>query len=348
MQDWKKILLKPKDSIGKAIDKLNSESIGIILVVNEEQELLGTVTDGDIRRAMLNKLNFDTFLEKIMHKNVTTASLSDDKNFLLSLMQNKDLLHIPLVDQHGKIVGLDTLKNLMEPPQYENPVFLMAGGFGKRLHPLTADIPKPLLKIGAKPILETILNQFKDAGFKNFYVSTHFQAEKVSDYFGNGSKWEVSIEYVHEEKPLGTAGALGLLPKQMIDLPLILMNGDLLSKLNYQNLLRYHEEHEGVATMCITEYQLQIPFGVVESKNYVLTQIEEKPSQKFYINAGIYVLNPEIIKNIDGSKYLDMPTLIQEQIDNSNQVNVFPIHEYWLDIGQITDFNKAKRDAEDL
>ena len=258
------------------------------------------------------------------------------------MMKKKDILHVPLVDGHGYLVGLETLQHLTELPTHENCVFLMAGGFGKRLRPLTLDVPKPLLKVGTKPILETILEQFVEAGFYNFYISTHYKAEMVSNHFGDGEKWGVSIQYVYEEKPLGTAGALGLLPEDVPDLPVIVMNGDLLTKINLDHLLQFHKEQGGLATMCVREYDFQVPYGVIQSDGKSVTAIEEKPIHSFFVNAGIYLLEPDCIGLIPDNKFYDMPRLFDELLAIKEKIVSFPLEEYWLDIGRVADYEKAK------
>jgi NDP-sugar pyrophosphorylase family protein len=210
----------------------------------------------------------------------------------------------------------------------------MAGGFGKRLKPLTDEIPKPMLKVGTKPILENILNQFIEAGFFNFYISTHYKPEVVSEYFGDGSDWGVSIKYIHEEKPLGTAGGLGLLPRNVINLPMLMMNGDLLTKVDFKELLDFHLKEGGDATVCVREYDLQVPYGVIETTGKYVTSIVEKPIYKFFVNAGIYVLDPSVLDTIDGAAYLDMPNLLGKKISDSGQVNMFPVQilvRHWAD-----------------
>lgn len=344
MSNWQAVILDPKDRLEKAIQVLDRESLRIVLVADEQQRLLGTVTDGDIRRALIRHCSMDTYLAEVMFKNPTTATAGDEREAILAMMRNKDLLQVPIVDKNRKIVGLETLQHILEKEKLDNPVFLMAGGFGKRLRPLTNNTPKPLLKVGSKPILETILTQFIDAGFHNFFISTHFKAEKVSAHFGDGSKWGVSIQYVHEDTPLGTAGALGLLPNNVPKLPLIMMNGDLLTKVNFQHLLQFHLEHMGKATMCVREYDFQVPYGVIETVGNKITSIVEKPVHKFFVNAGIYVLEPELIDQVDGLKYLDMPTLLESQIESGEQINSFPLHEYWLDIGHVDEYERANRE----
>ena len=345
MHNWKKTILKMEDTMEVAIKILNQESLRIVMVVDDDERLIGSITDGDIRRGLISQLPMNTLLTEIMHKNPIVALAGDDKSNILAKMKELDLLQIPIVDSDGRIVGLETLQHLIEKKKFNNPVFLMAGGFGKRLAPLTNNTPKPLLKVGSKPILENILNQFIASGFHNFYISTHYKAEMVRNHFGNGSDWGVSITYLHEETPLGTAGGLGLLPKNIIDLPILMMNGDLLTKIDFKGLLSFHLNEGGDATMCAREYDFQVPYGVIKTNGQHVSSIVEKPVHKFFVNAGVYVLNPSMLDTIDGVSYLDMPDLLQEKIDGLSQVNVFPVHEYWLDIGQIEQFEQAQIDV---
>lgn len=220
----------------------------------------------------------------------------------------------------------------------------MAGGFGKRLYPLTQDCPKPMLKVGGKPILELILQSLVDAGFHRFYISTHYLPEMIREHFGDGSKWKVSIQYVHEDEPLGTGGALGLLPAGAIELPMILMNGDLLTRVDYRSLLEFHQRHQGAATLCVSEYESQVPYGVIQSEGHRITQIVEKPIQRFFVSAGIYILSPELIGRVAPGRRIDMPTLLQQEIGAGREVSMFPVHEYWLDIGRMDDLRRAQED----
>lgn len=342
MHNWKKTLLNQSAPMQQAIEVLNNESLRIVLVVDDEQKLVGTVTDGDIRRALLRHLTLEAVLSEFMFTQPTVASVTDDHNQILLKMQEFDLLQIPIVDEFGKVGGLETLQHLHEKKQYDNPVVLMAGGFGRRLRPLTEHTPKSMLNVGSKPILETILDQFIGAGFYRFFISTHYKAQHLQKHFGDGSDWGVSIEYIHEDEPLGTAGALGLLPKNIPGLPVLLMNGDLLTKVDFQELLSFHVEHGGEATMCVREYVFQVPYGVIQAEEHRITSIVEKPVHKYFINAGIYVLNPSILNTIDGKSYLDMPHLLIENINGNKQVNMFPLHEYWLDIGQMKQYEQAQ------
>lgn len=348
MSDWKKTLLKSSALMKDAIKILNNESFRIVLVEDEDKKLIGTITDGDIRRGLLKHLPMNSQLSEFMSTEPTVAKVTDNHNQILLKMQELDLLQIPIVDDYGKVVGLETLQNLNEKKRYGNPVFLMAGGLGKRLRPLTKDIPKPMLNVGSQPILETILKQFIEAGFYNFYISINYKAEILQAHFKDGSDWKVSIKYINEDEPLGTAGALGLLPKDIPDLPIIVMNGDLLTKVDFQELLSFHIEQGLQATMCVRDYEFKVPYGVIHAEGHCITSIIEKPVHKFFINAGIYVLNPVVLNMINGKDYLDMPDLFSELINEGKQASIFPLYEYWLDIGKINQFNQAQIDLKDF
>jgi len=341
MKDWINITLKISDSLHTAIKVLHSGGLRFALVLDNRGKLLGTVTDGDIRRALINHLEMKSSIEQVMNPNPLTALSSDSTDVIMSKMKSKDLLHMPIIDQNGIVVGLETLQHLTYNRKHDNPVFLMAGGYGTRLHPLTKDTPKPLLEVGGTPMLETILGRFIKSGFQNFYISTFFKAEKVQKYFGDGSSWGVNINYVNEKKPLGTAGAIGLLPPNLPDIPIIMMNGDVLTKVNFEHLLDFHNKQSGIATMCIREYDVQIPFGVVSVEKTKAMGFMEKPVKKFFVNAGIYVFEKQLISNVKVDQNIDMPDLLEQQIKNGKNVNVFPIHEYWKDIGQIDDYQSA-------
>ena len=343
MSAWKKVLIKPNDSLEYAIKVLHEGGCRIALVVNQHNKLLGTVTDGDIRRALINKLTMESEIRLVMNDQPTKASKSCSRKELLLVMSSKNLMHIPIVDEDEILCGLETMEYLIKNPSYDNPVFIMAGGFGTRLHPLTENTPKPLLKVGNRPILETIIDQFIDHGFHNFYISTHFKSEQIRDYFKNGDQQGVNIHYIHEKVPLGTAGSLGLLPDNLPDLPIIIMNGDILTKVDFKHLLDFHNNNDTNATMCVREYDFQVPYGVVDLDGCSIREIKEKPIHKFFVNAGIYVLNKNLINKLDGESYLNMTDFLEKELD-SGGVNAFPIHEYWLDIGRMEEYEKANQD----
>lgn len=343
--NWKKIFVSPLSTIQEALKVIDKEALQLVLVVNIDNRLLGTVTDGDIRRALISGVSLSLPISEIMCVTPTVADFTTSKTQLLELMNEKQLNSIPILD-NGIVVGLETIHHIAQKAKYDNPVFLMAGGFGTRLKPLTDNCPKPLLKLGNKPILETVLLSFIKAGFHNFYISTHYLPEMIKEYFGNGNKWGVSINYVHEEHPLGTGGALGLLPKDLPDLPVIMMNGDVLTKVDLEALLAFHNEHDANATMCVREYEYQVPFGVIESEGNEIKSMVEKPMQRFHVNAGIYVVCRDIIDSVGLNECVDMPTLLERHLDN--KVLMFPFHEYWLDIGRMDDYNRAQTDIKTL
>lgn len=343
--NWKKILVSPESSIQKVLKIIDKEALKLALVVDANRCLLGTVSDGDVRRALINEQPLDTPVSEIMFTTPTILTVDTPKSKVLSLMDEKELFSIPIV-KDGIVVGLETIHQVIHKNTYDNPVFLMAGGFGTRLRPLTDNCPKPLLKVGDKPILETVLLSFVKAGFHRFYISTHYLPEMIMDYFGNGEKWGVTIEYIHEPTPLGTGGALGLLPKDLPNLPIIVMNGDVLTKINFEELLHFHNEKDANATICVREYEYQIPFGVIESKGNQIIGMIEKPTQCFHVNAGIYVINKNLIDSVKENEMIDMPTFLEKHLNN--KVMMYPFHEYWLDIGRMDDFKRAQVDIETL
>lgn len=339
--NWKNILISPKKTIQDALSIIEKEGMRLALVVDDDHHLLGTVTDGDIRRALIQNKRTSLPVSDIMSTSPTTAIFGTPREQLLDVMDSKGLLAIPII-QDGRIVGLETLHQIIHKAKYENPVFLMAGGFGTRLRPLTDNCPKPLLKVGDKPILETVLKRFILSGFRKFYISTHYLPEMIEDYFGNGEEWGVSITYIHESKPLGTGGALGLLPDDLPDLPIILMNGDVLTKIDFEALLGFHNDNDAIATMSVREFEYQVPFGVIQSEGCEIKSIVEKPIQRFHVNAGIYVIGREIIDSVIKNECIDMPNLLERHFNKG--VLVYSFYEYWLDIGRIDDFNRAQLD----
>jgi len=341
--DWRNILLKPEQPIRAALELIDRESLRIALVVGDDLRLLGVVTDGDIRRGLLKNLTLASPVFEVMNSTPIAAKHGTERKELIKVMEREQLLAIPLLND-GIVAGLETLQRAEEFSKYQNPVCLMAGGFGSRLRPLTDNCPKPLLKVGEKPILEILLNSFIKAGFVNFYIATHYLPEMIREHFDDGAKWNVNISYVHEEVPLGTGGALGLLPSDIPDLPLILINGDVLTNVDFEILLEFHNEHQAAATMCVRDYEYQVPFGVVNGEGNKIISMVEKPVQRFFVNAGIYVISPKIRNSMDKNICIDMPTLLEQFVRKQENVMMFPIHEYWLDIGCMDDYKRAQKD----
>ena len=341
MNRWKDVLVKPNTSILDAIQILDKSSLQIVLVVNGQDQLLGTITDGDIRRGILKGFTLDTHVQRIMNPEPTVARVNDSGDSILAVMKSKTLHHIPLVDESRILRGLKTIDDLIQPQNRENWVVLMAGGMGRRLRPLTDDCPKPMLNVGNKPLLETILENFIEHGFRKFYFAVNFMADVIKSYFGDGSRWGAEIYYLHEKERLGTAGALSLLAEKPNE-PVLVMNSDLLTKVNFNQLLDFHIGQHSKATMCVREYDFQVPYGVVNISSQRIISIDEKPIQRFFVNAGIYVLEPSMLKLIPPNVYFDMPTLFEKIVSQCEETAAFPIREYWLDIGRIADFDRAK------
>ena len=279
------LIISQNDSIHAAIEKLDDNDAHIILIVDKNKKLLGTVTDGDVRRGILKGCSLTESVTKIMNSNPITASVKDSKNTVFSLMRNMKIQQIPILDEVGVLCGLEVLGNILECNRKDNEVVLMAGGLSTRLRPLTSDIPKPMLEIGGKPILETILASLIQYGFWKFHISVNYLGQQIKDYFGDGSKWGVEINYLQEDTKMGTAGSLSLLPNS-IDSPLVVMNSDLLTKVDFNHLLSFHHEHKSLATMGVRNFDYTIPYGICKLEKHSIVEIVEKPTYKFFINAG--------------------------------------------------------------
>ena len=344
MKDWKKTFVGPEATITETLAVIDKSSLQVALVVDSDNKLLGIVTDGDIRRGILKGISLDAPVKRVYYVSPLTASIDDDPETMHGIMKEQEINHLPIIDHDGRVVELKILNEILTTTKIKNPVILMAGGLGTRLRPLTESCPKPLLKVGGSPVLETILEGFTDKGFDTFYISVNYKADMIEEYFGDGSKWGVSIEYLREDKRLGTAGSINLLPKKL-ELPFVVMNGDLLTKIDFDQLIKFHMNNNklsnAMATMCVREYNMQIPYGVIQKEGNRLTRLDEKPIQRFFVNGGIYVFEPEVIKMIPKDKYFDMTDLFDEMMRKDYKTVIFQIREYWMDIGHKKDFEIA-------
>lgn len=347
MNAWEKILITPDMQIQKAIEIIDINSQQIALVVDRGRKLLGTVTDGDVRRGILKGISIDQSVELIMNSHPVTIPKINDANSILNIMKVNKLHHLPVVDDTGRLIGFEKLDDLIQQPQKENWVVIMAGGLGTRLRPLTDDCPKPMLKIGGKPLLETILDEFIRQGFVHFCLSVNYKSEDIANYFGDGSKWGVALDYIVEQHPMGTAGSLSLF-RQQTDKPIIVINGDILTKLNFEQLLNFHEKQKACATVAVTAYDFKVEYGVVKIDKDTLVGFDEKPVFESFINAGIYVVNPEILNTIPKKMNFDMNHLLEEMLRRKEKVCAFPIREYWIDIGKMKNFHQAKLDYDNV
>src|SRR6266702_1577335 len=347
MNRWKDVLISPTTSILEAIKIIDATAMQIALVVDENQRLLGTLTDGDVGRAILKSISLTDPVQSVMNCEFTSVNITETRDNILVLMKDMQFHQIPVLDENRCIVGLELLDELLSIKKRDNVVVLMAGGLGTRLGSLTKDCPKPLLKVGNKAVLETIVDNCKEYGLHKFAISINYKAEMIQDFCGDGSRWGVEISYLHENKRLGTAGALGLLQEEP-KLPILVMNADVLTKVNFQHLLDFHDDHQSVATMCVREYDFQVPYGVVKIDKQRLIGIEEKPVHRFFVSAGIYVLNPETLRFVPRDEYFDMPSLFEKVLEKKMETSVFPIREYWLDIGKLDDFERAKGEYDEV
>ncbi len=330
-------------TIKETLQVLDNSALQIAFVVDAEKRLLGAVTDGDVRRSLLRGEGLSAPVETIMNVHPVVALQGTGRATLLRLMRSHVIRQIPLVDAENHLVGLAQMEELLYPSKRDNIVVLMAGGLGKRLRPLTDTIPKPLLKVGTKPILETILESFLDAGFHRFYFAVNYKSQMIEDYFGDGSRFGAEIDYLHEKKRMGTAGALFFLPELPKE-PIIVMNGDLLTKVDFGEFLEYHIRQGSAATMAVREYNYQVPYGVIDFDGERIKAIKEKPSHSFFVNAGIYVLSPEAVAHVAKEEFFDMPQLFEVLISEGKKTTIFPVREYWLDIGRMDDFHRAQEE----
>ena len=348
INNWREVVLFPEATIEDALKILNLPSNRLVLVVSEKDVLLGVITDGDIRRALLRGKHLKSSVSEAMNSTPITINNNSYNHDVEVLISKTGVSSFPVLKE-DKIIGLVVSeKTGAFKFKRDNPVFIMAGGFGTRLGELTKTCPKPMLKIGGKPLLEIIIEGLIKNGLSNFYISTHYMPDVIENFFEDGSKWGVKIKYIYEKEPLGTGGSLGLLPSDVNPLPILLVNGDILTNMNYANLIDFHEKQQSAATVCVRTHEITIPYGVIENDGIKITSMMEKPTHSFFVNAGIYVLDHKIKKLCNPNEYIDLPSLIERNMAINDNTFLFPIHEYWLDIGSPNDFSKAQIDIDNL
>jgi dTDP-glucose pyrophosphorylase len=342
------LLISPDTPMLQALQRIEQGAAQIALVVDAGRRLLGTVTDGDVRRAILRGVRLDAPASDIMNSTPLSADESMSQEAAVVLMRDRVIRHLPVLDAQRRVVGLMTLDAVLRSLREDTTVVLMAGGLGSRLQPLTEWTPKPLLSIGGRPLLEITIENLTRQGFGRFLLSVRYKAEMFCDHFGNGQRFGVEIDYIKEEEQLGTAGALRLLPERPSG-PIVVMNADILTALDARLLLLFHREQQAPATMCVREYEWKIPYGVVRrSDTGRLAGFEEKPSRREWVNAGIYVLSPEAIDLLPRNGAVDMPTLFERVGREIAPPAVYPLREYWLDIGHLDDLRRAQDDLPGL
>ena len=347
MKGWEQTLVGPETTLREALETIDRGGCQIALVVDAERRLLGTLSDGDARRGLLRGLGLADKVTDAMHKTPTCATLGQDRHAILATMRRLGLHQVPVLDATGKVVGLETVDDYLATPAREHWVVIMAGGLGSRLEELTRDTPKPMLKIGSRPLLETIVLGYAEQGFRRFFFAVNYKADQIENHFGDGTALGVDIRYLRERQRLGTAGALSLLP-EVPTLPVIVTNADLLTKEDFGHMVDRHVESGAVATMAVRDYEMQVPFGVVRERDGQIESIEEKPVQRFVVSAGMYVLSPQALKLVPQAQFFDMPSLFDAMVQQGLRTRCHPIDGYWLDIGRLPDYERANIDFAEV
>lgn len=340
---WRKALLPIDATIRHAIASLDKSALKIALVVDEAGKLEGTVSDGDIRRGLLKGCDLESALTDITHRNALVVPPEMGRDMVMQLMVVNKVQQIPVVDEHHRVVGLHLWDEIATPPVRPNVMVIMAGGMGTRLRPHTENCPKPLLLVAGKPMLEHIISRAKNDGFSNFVIAVHYLGHMIEEYFGNGERLGVRIEYLREQSPLGTAGALGLLKPRPAS-AFVVTNGDVITDIRYGELLDFHLRHNAAATMAVRLHEWQHPFGVVQTEGVEIVGFEEKPVARSHINAGVYALDPDALDSLSGEARCDMPTLFERLQAEALRTVAYPMHEPWLDVGRPDDLAAARRD----
>ena len=337
------LLISPTDQLRDAVSVIENGRVQFACVVDGDNKLIGTVTDGDVRRALLRGKTLSAEVSSFMCSDFKWVSVNATEQEAFMVMCREIVQHVPVLDHEGRIVELFWLEDIIQPKVRQNPVVIMAGGKGERLGALTKNCPKPMLVVGSKPMLENILEQCIESGFRSFYISVSYLKEQIKEYFKDGHRWGVQITYLEESQPLGTGGALSLLPDRLIN-PILVLNGDILTKVDYGKLIQFHEDHSASLTLCVSERITQLQYGVVQTNNLKVKKIDEKPLLKHNVNAGIYVISPILLGLVPQDCFFDMPQLIDKAIRREHNIIAFPIHEYWIDVGQNESLDLARRD----
>ncbi|WP_295701988.1 MULTISPECIES: nucleotidyltransferase family protein [Helicobacter] len=350
MQDIKRISVLPDTTLQEALKIFGVyDGVRLLIVVDKDDNFLGIITDPDIRRGLTKGLNLSSPIQSIIQKSPITASIHDSKQKLIALSAQHNIYEIPLLDDNGRIVAIESISSLLRETRLHNTIVIMAGGLGMRLRPLTESIPKPMLKVGSKPILQIILERFKSQGFYNIVLCVNYKSHIIEDYFGDGHSFGLSITYIKEEKALGTAGALSLIDADFLskgeNQSFFVMNGDILSDIDFTKMLSFHTQSNACATMGVREYSMQVPYGVVECEENKIVKLTEKPVQNVLVNAGIYCLKPQALSLIPKDTFFDMPHLFNTLLSQTNyDVRSYLITDYWIDIGAHEEYERANNE----
>lgn len=340
-------MVAPSLAMREALQTINEIGCQMVLVVDSDRRLLGTLSDGDVRRALLQGITLATSVSEIMCTMPTIAYSYDDRETRLGLMKRLGLHQLPIVDSEGHVVGLEVVDDYLQVSIREEVVVIMAGGLGTRLKDLTHEKPKPMLNVGPRPILETIVRSFSQQGFRRFYIALNYKADQIEAHFGDGSKFGIEVHYLREKQRMGTAGALSLLPAELSH-PIVVTNADLLTQADYRAMIENHVATGADATMGVRKYEMQVPFGVVDEKDGRIFRIYEKPIHHFMVSGGIYVLSPSVLKLVPSDQFFDMPTLFDSITKRGLYARSHHIDGYWIDIGQPSDFERANHDFNNV
>jgi dTDP-glucose pyrophosphorylase len=341
------VFVRPHAPIAVAVECIERSGGEIAIVVDTDRHLVGTVTDGDVRRGLLRGHTMQDDVSLIMNDVPRSGRVGQSWGELQLFMEKEGILQLPLLDANGRVSDLVLFRASIEARQFPNLVVLMAGGIGSRLQPITAKIPKPMIHVGGKPLLQTIIEQFVQSGFYRFAISVNHLRDQIVDYFGDGSAYRAEISYLNEAKRLGTAGALSLLPERPIE-SFFVMNCDILTSVNLGAMLRFHDETGVAATMGVNHLHYEVPYGVVEVDSDRIVSIREKPVYDFFVNSGVYVMSSTVLDLMPSNEFLDMPSLFDKLIKERHAVGAFPIHETWLDIGQPSDLQRAQDEYKNV
>ena len=342
MKAWEKALIGPEATFREALQAVDRTGGGIALIVDEQRRMIGALSDGDLRRALIRGAGLDDRAVDAANRQPVCADEGQDRAAVLAILRAHSLRQLPILSSDRRVVGLVTGADFLDIPVRANPVVIMAGGKGERLAELTRETPKPMLKVGSRPILDTIVGNLAGQGFRQFWLAVNYKADQIERHFGDGSALGLDIRYLREAKPLGTCGALSLLPRP--DQPVVVTNGDVLAKADYSHVLDSHLQSDAQATIVVRDYQMQVPFGVVNAEGADVVRIDEKPTQNYTISAGAYVLSPEALELIPPDAYFDMPALLADLIARGMKVRLQRAEGYWMDIGRPPDYAQANAD----
>lgn len=347
MKDWRRATIAMDASVREALAAIENGSLQIAFALETSGCLVGVITDGDLRRGLIGGMRLDSPVAPLLNRNFLSTSPDTPRDVRQTLMRRRTVKHLPIINTEGCMVDLEALDELITPRLLDNPVVIMAGGRGERLAPLTRNTPKPMLTVGGRPLLETIVRNFVTQGFWRIYLSVNYKSEMIEAHFGDGTMFGAEISYLREDKRLGTAGALSLLPEPPA-LPILITNGDILTTLDYTRLLDHHTETSADLTLVSREYTLRVPYGVVDVEGDKVVALREKPIHSWQINAGIYVVSPSALAHVPQDEYTDMPSVIQSIADAAGRISAYRLAEYWIDIGRMEDFERARAEFDEV